>query len=232
MTVRTKRRVLVCLVVLAVTLPVELVLLHALASPSQKEEISAWVADLSTTQLDQASQSIQLYPFRYRKEIMRALSPTQRSHVWRAHIGQYLLAHPELDEATRVTLEAAIIAASPEALSKPTTESRERIRAVAEQLVALMGREETEFVLYRLGPKDGTFASLQPLSHRIAGYIRSVAVALALEEGACDCNSDWGCELGVRCDTSVSCTVDEEWPACGWLWSDPCNGVCRNGTNG
>ena len=53
MTVRTKRRVLVCLVVLAVTLPVELVLLHALASPSQKEEISTWAANLSTTELDE-----------------------------------------------------------------------------------------------------------------------------------------------------------------------------------
>lgn len=231
MTVRTKRRVLVCLVVLAVTLPVELVLLHALASPSQKEEISTWAANLSTTELDEASQSIQLYPFRYRKEIMRALTPTQRALVWRAHIGRYLLAHPELDEATRVTLGAAFIAASPEALSKPTTESRERIRAVAEQLVVLIGREEAEYLLYRLGPKDGTFASLQPLSHKISGFVRSVAVALALE-GDCDCNTDWGCDIGSKCDGSLSCNVDEEWPACGWFWGDPCNGLCRTGSNG
>jgi hypothetical protein len=231
MTVRTKRRVLVCLVVLAVTLPVELVLLQALASPSAKEEIGGWVATLSAEELDQASQDIQQYPFRYRQEIMQALSPTQRSFVWRAHIEAYVVAHPELDEATRLTLGTAIIAASPEALSKPTTESRERIDAVAEQLIALIGRDDADYLLYRLGPKDGTFASLQPLRHKVAGYIRRVAVALAFEEG-CDCNTQWGCELGSKCDGSLSCTVDEEWPACGWLWSDPCDGLCRSGGNG
>jgi hypothetical protein len=231
MTVRTKRRVLVCLVLLAVTLPVELMLLHALAAPAEKEQISSWVANLSSEELEKASDAVQLYPLRYRKEIMRAVSPTKRSIVWRAHIGAYLLAHPELDEATRITLKAAIIAASPEALSQPTTDSRERIRAVAEQLVALLGRDEAEELLYRLGPRDGTFASLQPLSHKLAGYIRSMAVALALEAD-CDCNGDWGCEIGARCDTAISCTVDEDWPACGWLWSDPCNGLCRTGANG
>jgi hypothetical protein len=231
MTVRTKRRVLVCLVVLAVTLPVELVLLQALATPSQKEEISNWVTALSAEELQQASESIQLYPLRYRREIMRALSPAQRSFVWRAHIAGYLQAHPALDDATRVTLGAAILAASPEALASPTTESREQIRAVAEQLVTLISRDEAEYLLYRLGPKDGTFTSLQPLSHKLAGYIRSVAVALA-RDADCDCNTDWGCDFGSKCDGSASCTVDEEWPACGWFWSDPCDGLCRTGSNG
>lgn len=232
MTVRTKRRVLVCLVVLAVTLPVELVLLKALASPSEKETITQWASSLSAEDLDRASQDIKLYPFRYRKEIMRMLTPTQRSFVWRAHIGAYVFAHPELDEATRLTLGAAIIAASPEALSKPTTESRNRIRAVAEQLVALLGREEADYLLHRLGPKDGTFASIEPVSHKVAGYIRSVAIALALEEGGCDCSTDFGCDIGGRCDGSLSCTVDNDWPACGWFWNDPCNGLCRSGIEG
>jgi hypothetical protein len=231
MTVRTKRRVLVCLVVLAVTLPVELVLLQALAAPSEKEAITQWVASLSPEDLETASQDIQFYPVRYRKGIMRALTPAQRSFVWRAHIVAYLLAHPELDEATQLTLGAAIVAASPDALSNPTTESRERIRAVAEQLVVLIGRDQTNFLLYRLGPSDGMSASIEPLSHKVAGFVRGLATAFA-EEGGCDCSTEWGCDIGARCDGTLSCTVDNDWPACGWLWSDPCNGLCRSGIEG
>jgi hypothetical protein len=233
MKVQAKRRVLVCLVVLAVTVPVEMVLLRALAAPDAREEVRVWVTSLSPGDLTAAAAEIQAYPLRYRKEIMRALPPAMRSATWRAHIAAYVQSHPGLDESTRIALEAAAAAASPEALSQPTTASRLQMRLVAEQLVALIGREDVENLLYRLGPKDGTFDSREPLSHKVAGFIRGLAVALARETVDCECNNEWGCDdLGSRCSTAASCTVDEEWPACGWLWSDPCNGMCRTSVDG
>ena len=227
MTSRTRRRVLVCVVTLAITVPMEVALLRAVAGTDAQETARVWAASLPPADLDAAARDIESYPFRYRKAIMRALPPAARSTVWRAHIAAYAAAHPELDETTRIVLAAASAAASPEALSSPTTASRENIRAVAEQLVSLIGRSEAEYVLYRLGPKDGTFASREPLSHKLAGFIRSVAVAIA-RDADCECNTDWGCDgFGVRCSDAVSCTVDEDWPACGWMWNEPCNGTCR-----
>ena len=50
-------------------------------------------------------------------------------------------------------------------------------KSIGDQLVGVIGRDQAEFVLYRLGPRDGTFASLEPLSERAANWVRRAMVA-------------------------------------------------------
>src|SRR6187401_1886451 len=89
-TTRTRRTLFVSMLVLALTLPAETILLKALQSPTDAEAIQAWASDLDSAQLATAASRIQTYPFAYRKEILRALTPEQRSGVWRSHIAAYI----------------------------------------------------------------------------------------------------------------------------------------------
>jgi hypothetical protein len=157
---------------------------------------------------------------------MRALSPESRSGVWRGHLTRHLQAHPELDASARQLIEEAIALAAPETFDKASAEVRARTAAVAEQLTVIIGRQATLDLLYRLGPRDGTFASLEPTRMRLANFVRGLMVAMADEASDCNCSSDFGCDGGLVCSTNVSCTPDEEWPMCGWFWNDTCDGRC------
>ena len=83
MTSKTRRRVFVCMVVAALTLPAESILLKALETPTVDGAAQAWVTSLPPDVLTGAAGSIQSFPFAYRRQIMTALSPWLRSRVWR-----------------------------------------------------------------------------------------------------------------------------------------------------
>jgi hypothetical protein len=232
-TVTTRRRVILAAFVVALALPAEAVLLQALSDPDPKLAIRSWVSSLDETTLAAVADSVQDYPLAYRKEILRALDPDRRARTWRKHIRRYIDEHPDLDSSAVVTLEAALVLASPSVFEQPTAEDRARVTAIAEQLVALIGREEAEKVLYRLGPRDGQFASREPLSMRLSNWVRGVAVAMADGTADCDCNIDFGCDgYTTVCAAGTGCEVDSSWPACGWFWMEDCNGRCRLASNG
>ena len=159
MTTQVRRRVVVCLFVLGLTLPLETILLQALSTPDSRQAISQWVNALSAEDLEAASGQIQSYPFAYRKELMRALSADRRAMVWRAHIERYVGTHPELDESAKQLLAAAAALAVPSTFGSPSADVVQQTRAIAEQLVVVIGKDAAQEVLYRLGPRDGTFAS-------------------------------------------------------------------------
>jgi hypothetical protein len=229
MTSKTRRRVFVCVVVAALTLPAESILLKALETPTVDGAAQAWVASLPPDALTGAAASIQSLPFAYRRQIMTALSPWLRSRVWRRHIATYVENHPELDSNAVALLQAASDLASPDNLANPTDTSRAQIDIVGNQIKALLGKDTAEFLLYRLGPADGTFVSALPISQRLANAVRSTFVALARADD-CECNMDWGCTgLMSYCAQGSGCMVHSAWPACGWFWQDPCNGACKVG---
>jgi len=229
MTRKTRTRLVVCLVAVAVMLPVETILLRAISTPDSQDAVRAWVADLSSEQLAGAADQIQQYPFVYRKEIMRALTPAARSTVWREHLQSYLDTHPALDPTAAIAIEAAQGLLTPAAYEAPSSAMRAQLVVVAEQISELIGREEAEYLLYRLGPADGTFASLEPLSERLANYVRDLVVAMAREDD-CECSTSFGCDgMYTHCSDEVTCAPDEEWPACGWGWYEDCDGMCKIG---
>ena len=117
MTVRIQRRLsrsLVTVVLtIALTLPVEVVLLEALATPESDVAVYEWVADLSVQELDRVADRVIFYPTAYRKEVMRALRPERRSEVWRDHIQTYVTERPWLPADVIPVLEAAMALATP-----------------------------------------------------------------------------------------------------------------------
>jgi hypothetical protein len=230
---RLSRSLVTIALTIALTLPVEVVLLEALATSDTDVAVYEWVADLSVEELDQVADQVIFYPVAYRKEVMRALKPERRSEVWRDHIRRYVAERPWLSADVIPVLEAAMAVATPQALSTPSESDRAQIRLIAEQVEDLLGREEAEYLLYRLGPRDEEqTASAEPLRMRLANYVRSLMVVEA-QTSPCSCAISWGCDgYSTHCSSLLECVPDEEWPMCGWLWEDPCDGRCAPGTDG
>lgn len=229
MTPSTRRLVFASLLIVLVTIPAEVILLRALVTPSQNQAVREWADGLSESALDRAAGQIQSYPLLYRREIMRALPNEKRSAVWRAHLDGYLQTHPQLDGAAVGLIRTASSVLTPDLFAGPTDEKRSALHAVAEQLVATIGQEEAEYLLYRLGPRDGTFASFEPMAMRLSNTVRGMFIASA-QMYDCDCNLYWGCfSWQLSCSDGITCKIDDQWPMCGWAWTDPCDGICVMG---
>lgn len=227
---KIRQRIVVCTIALVIALPAETILVQALADPSVQSTAQRWASSLSAADLETAAGLVESYPFLYRKEIMRALTPERRALVWRRHLADYVSAHPNLDAAAVTAIRGAMALATAEVFSaSPSKTLQAQTRLVAEQIEALLGRDEARTLLYRLGPADGTFASIEPLSHKFANRVRGWVIAIAAGGGGCDCSQSFGCDgYGSRCGDGGGCAVDEEWPACGWFWNQTCDGTCQS----
>lgn len=227
MTPRTRRRVFLAALLVALTLPAEMILIQALTTPDQEAAVQEWVDSLSARELDAAASRIQAYPYLYRREIMRSLSPARRAAVWQGHVRAYVRAHPELDGEALAVLRAAESALTVDVFQdRPVDAARESLAAVGEQAVSVLGEETARYLLGDLGPKDGTFASAEPLGMKLSNFVRG-QFALLARQLDCDCTPWWGCPSGgTNCTTAFYCHPDDTWPACGWGWSSTCDGLC------
>ncbi len=230
MTSLTRRRLLICTVIAALTLPAELILLKAVTT-SAASASGQWVAGLEQANLLAAAGEIQNYPLQYRKDIMKRLSPQQRRDVWVDHIATYRDARPELSSEQVDALNAAIAAAE-STFANPGDQTRAATRVVAERVQALLGADVAEYLMYRLGSRTTLMlVSALPWHQTLADTVRERFVVQANAAGDCWCNAEFGCDLLALtwCDGAVTCTIDDRWPACGWFWDEPCNGVCKTG---
>jgi hypothetical protein len=217
-------------VALLLTLPTETILVKALTTPTQKQAAQQYAAALTPDQLTTAGSAIATYPVAYRRAIMTALPAAARAAVWQNHIAAYLASNPGLDSATQNALQSAIVLLTPDLLSRAATDAeRAEIHAIAGEVTASLGKDTALNLLYNLGPADGTFASAEPISDKLANLLRRTFVVHADGGGDCDCNTGWGCDSGTSCYGSTGCSGSTGWPACGWLWEDPCNGSCGTG---
>jgi hypothetical protein len=212
------------------TLPAESILLKAISTPTQAQAAQQYAQALSGTQLATAAAAIQGYPVAYRRAIMTALPASLRAATWQNHIEAYLAANPNIDPAATQALEAAVALLTPDLLSRAATAAeRAEIHAIAGQVTASLGQDTALNLLYNLGPADGTFVSAEPLTNKLAAFL-SRTFAVRADSSNCDCNTGWGCG-GETCAGSSGCTTVTSWPACGWLWEDPCDGQCQMGAH-
>jgi hypothetical protein len=223
--------VVFCALLALFTLPGEMILLRALAVPDSQTAVQQWASALPVGSLETAAGDIEQYSFMYRKAIMKALTPDQRARAWRGHITRYELAHLQLDADALALLEAAKALITPAAVSAPTDDIRAAVLSLADQITAKLGRSAAEELLYALGPRDGTFSTIEPYTLRITNYVRDTFVAFASDPD-CNCNMFWGCyDYGLHCTDQLRCNIDDSWPMCGFLWDQVCNGMCASGMN-
>jgi hypothetical protein len=226
---KTKRRVFVSVLMVAMMLPAEVVLLKALQASNDKVAADQWVADLDGTSLDSAAGSIQSYSLPYRRAIMGALNPAQRAKVWRGHIDQYIANHSGLDRAALNALKAGQAALTSTALGeKATAAERAALEDAGKQIDAALGEEEANYITRDLGYRTTALAGGEPLLDKLANFVRNQFILMARQD-SCECAADRDCGYYVAyCSTSVGCETDSDWPMCGYWWNSPCNGLCAS----
>ena len=228
MSPKTRRRVFVSVLMLALTLPAEVVLLKALQAPNDKVASEQWVVELDSASLRAAADSIQSYSVPYRRAIMGALSPARRAAVWRDHIDQYLSSHRGLDATAVDALRAARAALTSTVLgNRARAGERASLEAAGRHLEDVLGIDVANYVARNLGSRErSSLASGEPVLEKLANFARHQFVLLARVD-ACECSSDGDCGYyGAYCNTSYGCRTDYSWPMCGYFWNSPCNGVC------
>jgi hypothetical protein len=229
MTVRTRRRLFVSLLVLALTLPAESILLKAVTVPNVKDAAKQYVSSLSTRQLQAAASTIQSFPYAYRRQIMAALTPDARVKVWQNHIANYVATHPTLDPTASQLLGVIASQLTPELLSTPTGAEKQNLGALASQVSQIVGTDDAAYLFLQLGPKDLAPTVSEPLTEHLANYLRQGFELLADASGDCDCSTQYGCGEGKHCEGNSACNVDTSWPMCGWFWDESCDGTCYFG---
>ena len=225
----TRRIVFLSLLVLLLTVPAELVLLRAIAEPDQNAAVRTWATSQTEAELQSAAANIQSYPVLYRREIMRALSPVDRVRVWRSHLLNYLQAKPSLDTNAGALIATLAGMLTPDMFVQATDEQRASVKSIAEQIQAVIGPTEARFLMERLGPDDGTFASFEPMAMVLSNKVRGLFVAFG-QGSECDCAPDFGCYgFGNSCSQGMTCSAYYGWPACGFLGLQECAGLCVAG---
>lgn len=229
MSTSTRRLVFLTMVVVLLTIPTEVLLLRALAVPDQKQAVREWAMSLPSAELAWEARRIQAYPVIYRKEMLRAASPELRSKVFQAHFDAYLQARPALDVNTVGLVTSLRSMLTPEMFDAPGEARKAELTSMAEQVARLLGEEDAAYLLERLGPADGTFASFEPTAMFLTNKVRGLFVAFA-QGFECDCEMDRGCySFGSHCSTTTGCSPSQGWPGCGYAWMEQCLGGCMAG---
>jgi hypothetical protein len=240
MTAHTRRRLALCAVLAALLLPVESVLVAALATPSPTEAATEWTASLSPAERAQAAQQISDYPYTYRRAIMSALTPNERAQVWRTHLNNFQ-ATRALDTAQSRLIAKAVSSIAPELFDGTADPAQlAELNAIYDVAVSALGRTTAAELFIRLGPDGPELPRRRnplPLAQRLADTVRNWATAYAApskDGGDCDCSTSAQgfCDaFDVRpvlyCSDANGCTPDNDWPMCGPLWAMTCNGGCK-----
>lgn len=232
MTVRTRSRVLLCLVLGLITLPAEAILLPVARTPHPAAAAAEWTDTLSADEVRAAASDIDGYPVVYRRAIMGRLDPQDRAEVWRGHVQKFLARERTLSPAQIEVLQRALELLTPEAFTPPlAADLREAITSTFEDAVDVLGPKTATELFVTLGPKQLSRASALPWTQRLADRVRAWRVAEA-ELPDCNCNIDIDtCDLSwdpwLQCSEIYSCNFDLGWPMCGPLWSWACTGWCK-----
>jgi hypothetical protein len=232
MALRTRKRVMVFLVLGLVTLPAEALLLPIARTPNPEEAAMAWAQGQSTARLQSAGVEIDAYPPVYRRAIMRSLDPHDRSTAWRTHLRRYLRQNRSLAPHQADVIDEAIELASSDAFTPPLApDIREQITTLYNRALTSLGPKVTEELFVTLGPKTLKRANALPVTQQLADRIRSWQAASA-EYVDCNCNIDIDtCDISwdpwLQCSELYTCKFVLKWPMCGPFWSWACTGWCK-----
>jgi hypothetical protein len=235
MTSKTRRRLTFCFVLGLVTLPAEALLLPVARTPSPREAAIEWATAMTQDDLQAAAVQIESYPVLYRRALMAALTPDDRSTVWRDHFRRYIAAHPELTTSQIALIEDAIALASADTFVPGVSADRKAaIGKLYDEARSLLGGAAANELFVTLGPKTSAMASALPILERLANQLRTWRVYARTESDACNCNTEIDtCDPephpSLVCSELYAgeCEMDLEWPMCGPFWCWACNGWCK-----
>ncbi|WP_141716621.1 bacteriocin fulvocin C-related protein [Streptomyces sp. SID4917] len=164
---------------------------------SSQPQAQAWV-EANKGNLPRTYTEITKHSEPYRKAILRALPPQDRTQLWLDHFEHYRAAHPDLSASQTQVIDQARELAPKLLLSEEDVS--QKVRRLEDVAKREFGREGAADLLARLGPAD---AGLGPLAY----------CSCATESDYCS----GSCRRG-------GCTIIPS--DCGFLYQYDCNGLC------
>jgi hypothetical protein len=174
---------------------------------------------------------LSLMPMTQRRQLYAVLPAPMREDLWSLHLTYFLADHPELRAADRAVIFEALglcqsgALETPESSSEWTARVSQPILQLAAHAKGAPGADILTSALTRLGGPDmPEVKSRQTLQTDDFGSMD------------CECNTTNSyCCIGPECWTSPTpncrrpqrpfrCAASAT--GCGWVWSDPCNGIC------
>jgi hypothetical protein len=235
MTVRTRRRLMMCLLLGLITLPAEAVVLPVLRTPDPAMAARDWASDLGTNDLQTAALDIHAYPYVYRRAIMGALTPDERAQAWQAHFQSYLSRHPELTVTQQAVLERAAALATSDLFTGNVAPAdvQDQLTSTYAAAIQLLGLTTARDLFYRMGSGDTADAPAGGLSlvARLTNSVREYFIVHAARSNACTCSDDadcWEPWQNIICTETVDCDAVTNFPMCGPLWCYACTGTCKS----
>lgn len=233
MTTRTRGRLMVCLTLALVALPVEALILPVAMTPEPAEAAREFTAAMSPEELAAAAAEIDAYPAVYRRAIMQELSADARADVWRGRFQAYLDSHRDLTRSQAAVVREARDLVSPALFTtSPDAATRERVGRVFNRAMAELGPRASSELFVTLGPTVLERPSALPLTQRLADRVRAWRHASARQPD-CTCSMDIDtCDMlmpdpWLVCSELYDCNIDTAWPMCGPFWSWACTGWCK-----
>lgn len=234
MSTRTRGRLMVCLTLALVALPVEALILPVALTPEPAEAAREFTAAMTPDELAAAAAVIDAYPAVYRRAIMQELSADARADVWRGRFDAYLDSHRDLTRSQVAVVRDARDLVSPALFTtSPDAETRERVGLVFKRAMAELGPRAASELFVTLGPTVLDRPSALPLTQRLADHVRAWRTASARRAPDCTCSMDIDtCDMLVPdpwlvCSELYDCNIDTSWPMCGPFWSWACTGWCK-----
>jgi len=231
-TTRTRRLVILAILVVAITIPTEVVFMQAITQDG-RSAATTWANSLTRDALVHESGRLDRYPIQYRKALLRRLGPEGGAAIWTRHITRYRDAHPELNKEQVQTLNGVLTLISPQTFTFPTTEERATAKVLADRMGELFGEDVKRFLMHDLGPRNVTFiAQATPIRNRLQDFVREHFVVNAGNAPSCDCVDYYECDDGRAGDSlcyasaTSGCGLQALWPACGFVWLETCDGRC------
>ncbi|MFY0531479.1 bacteriocin fulvocin C-related protein [Nannocystis pusilla] len=179
----------------------------AIPTAEDCDSITAWIA-ANEANLPVEYDDLIRFPEAYRGRISAALSPAQRTSLWRQHFQAYQDAHPELSAEQAAFIDKAAAMTSPEFF----TGGRRATMAALESEAKMLFPEDRGYgVLARLGLDDPS------------GSINTPAPR-AETQCTCATDSDW-CDSRWDCKHNANDCVEIK-DACGSWNAYHCNGMC------
>jgi hypothetical protein len=190
---------------------------------------------------------ISALPLNKRKAFFRAVSPKDKSDLWRTHLALFLV-RTELTDWQRETVLYAMSLATPGWFEVKSSDAAwkskvgDLLRSLEARILTAFSFEDGAKIFATLGDSTATAKRgptntfpvlLTSINYKPADESRPfkqwtinryAEQDIELERSSCQCSteSDW-CGLTSRCTGTGSCNTTES--GCGTLWSYPCNGA-------
>jgi hypothetical protein len=183
---------------------------RTIAQAAEVDPVNRWL-QVNINSLPQEYEEVVKFPIVYRKAIFRNSTLGTQSRLWVTHLNKYLAEHKVSEKQETLIREVIRFASNDRVFDPQAREVRHgaTLNSLRDQTFAEFDIEQVKVIFATLGPVDDA---------------RNTAKSNEALSFDCTCAGNRLNDCASSCRCLGPCT--QNMSGCGWLWSEPCIGVC------